>query len=162
MQSDLYSLAEHIGETLRNQGIRVTTAESCTGGWVAKAITDAAGSSQWFEAGFVTYSNRAKQSLLGVDGDILEQYGAVSAETVEAMARGALARCEAHLAVAISGVAGPDGGSADKPVGTVWFAWASVVPGKVRLAHEVFQGNRDAVRRAAVATALRGLVESWE
>lgn len=136
----------------------LVTAESCTGGWLAKACTDRPGSSAWFDRGFVTYSNAAKQELLGVSAATLERHGAVSRETVLEMVAGALARSQAHWAVAISGIAGPGGGSQAKPVGTVWFAWAG--PNGWRLASTVqFEGDRDAVRRQAVATALQVLLE---
>ncbi len=140
----------------RNQ--LLATAESCTGGWLAKVCTDRAGSSGWFERGFVTYSNAAKQELLGVEGDTLARHGAVSRETVLEMVAGVLAHSRAHWALAISGIAGPGGGSAEKPVGTVWFAWGG--PDGWQLAREArFQGNRDAVREQAVATALEVLVQ---
>ena len=140
----------------RNQ--LLATAESCTGGWLAKVCTDRAGSSGWFERGFVTYSNAAKQELLGVQAETLARHGAVSRETVLEMVAGALAHSHAHWALAISGIAGPGGGSPEKPVGTVWFAWGG--PGGWQLAREArFQGNRDAVREQAVATALQVLLQ---
>lgn len=162
MQEELYTLAESVGAALRQQGVRLAAAESCTGGWIAKLVTDVPGSSEWFEAGFVTYSNRAKQRLLGVDAGLLAEHGAVSRETVEAMARGALTRCDAHVAVAVSGIAGPDGGSADKPVGTVWVAWASVVPERISSVMKTFTGDREAIRRAAVIEALDGVIPALE
>jgi nicotinamide-nucleotide amidase len=140
----------------RNQ--LLATAESCTGGWLAKVCTDRAGSSGWFERGFVTYSNAAKRELLGVQAETLARHGAVSRETVLEMVAGALAHSHAHWALAISGIAGPGGGSAEKPVGTVWFAWGG--PGGWQLAREArFEGNRDAVREQAVATALQVLLQ---
>jgi nicotinamide-nucleotide amidase len=136
----------------------LAAAESCTGGWLAKVCTDRPGSSGWFDRGFVTYSNAAKQELLGVSAATLDRHGAVSRETVLEMVAGVLARSHAHWAVAISGIAGPGGGSAEKPVGTVWFAWAG--PGGWQLASRAqFQGDRDAVRQQAVATALQVLVQ---
>jgi len=139
----------------------LVTAESCTGGWLAKACTDLAGSSGWFDRGFVTYSNAAKQDLLGVSPTTLARHGAVSRATVLEMVAGALARSQAQWAVAISGIAGPGGGSAEKPVGTVWFAWAG--PDEWRLASTIrFQGDRDAVRQQAVATALQVLTRCLE
>ncbi|GIX21241.1 MAG: hypothetical protein KatS3mg121_0024 [Gammaproteobacteria bacterium] len=156
---DLYPLAARCGERLLAQGLRLAVAESCTGGGLAKVLTDVPGASSWFELGVVSYSNRAKQVLLGVPPEIIEVHGAVSAETVEAMARGALERADAHLAVAISGIAGPAGGSPDKPVGTVWFAWAAVVPERLTVARRRFDGDRAAVRRQAVRTALEGILE---
>ena len=140
----------------RNQ--LLATAESCTGGWLAKVCTDRAGSSGWFERGFVTYSNAAKRELLGVQAETLARHGAVSRETVLEMVAGVLAHSHAHWALAISGIAGPGGGSPEKPVGTVWFAWGG--PGGWQLAREArFEGNRDAVREQAVATALQVLLQ---
>jgi nicotinamide-nucleotide amidase len=148
------ALAAQAGQALLRAGLRVVTAESCTGGGVAAALTDVPGSSQWFERGYVTYSNAAKQQDLGVDAATLAQHGAVSAQAVEQMAIGALRVSGADLALAVSGVAGPDGGSPEKPVGLVWFA---VVRrgGKAHVSHEQYAGDRAAVRSAAVATALR-------
>ncbi len=154
----LTDLAAQLGKALEQQGRILTTAESCTGGWIAKVVTDVPGSSGWFEHGFVSYSNSAKQALLGVTSATLEQHGAVSAETVAEMAQGALRHSRADLAVAVSGVAGPDGGSPDKPVGTVWLAWA-VRDGPMRTRRQVFPGDREAVRRQTVAIALEGLLD---
>ena len=159
MDADIYVLAERLGDYLRTQSKRLVTAESCTGGWVAKALTDVPGSSHWFDRGFVTYSNAAKAELLGVDQALLDQYGAVSAETVTAMAQGALRYGHGHIALAVSGIAGPDGGSTAKPVGTVWFAWMSVVPDSLATYTECFVGNRETIRRAAVLSALRNLIQ---
>jgi nicotinamide-nucleotide amidase len=139
--------------------LTLVTAESCTGGWLAKVCTDLPGSSRWYAGGVVTYSNELKQSLLGVAPESLVRFGAVSEQVVREMAAGALERLGGDLAVAVSGVAGPDGGSRDKPVGMVWFAWArrrKRVP-LVTAAVEQFPGNRDDVRRAALLRALRGL-----
>lgn len=155
--SDLTDLAAKLGERLMARGWAVATAESCTGGWIAKAITDVTGSSGWFDRGFVTYSNAAKRELLGVRPETLERHGAVSEDTVREMAAGALARSRADLAVAVSGIAGPEGGTEEKPVGTVWVCWqrrggdalVRVVP---------FDGDREAVRREAVRAALWGLI----
>ena len=149
----LADLAVRVGLALRHAGWRLTLAESCTGGWVAKAVTDVAGSSSWFERGFVTYSNAAKEQQLGVSPALLAAQGAVSAGVVEAMARGALQASPADLALAISGIAGPDGGTLDKPVGLVWFALA-LRGGQTLSQSHVFEGNREAVRRAAVAQGL--------
>lgn len=160
MRKDLYHLAAITGELLVAQGLKLVTAESCTGGWVAKAITDVPGSSGWFEGGFVCYSDRMKHRQLGVDETLIAQQGAVSQAVVEAMARGALQRSNAHISVAVSGIAGPDGGSEDKPVGTVWFAWARVVPESMEVAHEVLSGDRSQVRYATVEKALFGIIES--
>jgi nicotinamide-nucleotide amidase len=134
----------------------VATAESCTGGLIAAACTNIAGSSDWFDSGFVTYSNGAKMQLLGVSQTTLTEHGAVSAETVAQMARGAVAHSGATLACAVSGVAGPGGGSPEKPVGTVWIGWAW--PGGERQQHHLFSGNRDAIRQRTVEAALQGLI----
>ena len=123
--SELMQLSEQVGQALKARGATVTTAESCTGGWVAKVITDIAGSSAWFERGFVTYSNEAKAQMIGVREETLAQHGAVSEPVVVEMAIGALKAARADYAVSISGIAGPDGGSEEKPVGTVWMAWAT-------------------------------------
>jgi nicotinamide-nucleotide amidase len=155
--AEIGALAARLGARLAGSGATCATAESCTGGLVAGAITDVPGSSAWFERGFVTYSNEAKVELLGVPEATLAQHGAVSEATARAMAEGALARSRAGLAVAITGIAGPGGGSAAKPVGTVCFAWA--VRGDATIATtRRFDGDRFAVRRAAVAAALAGLL----
>ena len=156
--SEFVPLVAELAERCEARGLRVVTAESCTGGWIAKVLTDRAGSSGWFDRGLVTYSNTAKQALLGVDAALIDDPGAVSREVAEAMARGALAHSGADLAVAVSGIAGPEGGSEDKPVGTVWFAWAR--GDELRSAVACFEGDREAVRRATVKLALRGLVDS--
>lgn len=153
----LQALAAQLAELLKREGQMLTLAESCTGGWVAKVCTDLAGSSSWFERGFVTYTNESKQELLGVSGETLEHHGAVSEQTVAEMAMGALARSHAQLAVAISGIAGPGGGSEQKPVGTVCFAWARSGVGAVA-ERMCFEGDREQVRRQAVAHALQGAV----
>ena len=145
-----------VADLLINRGWMLTTAESCTGGLIAAACTDLAGSSQWFERGFVTYSNAAKTELLGVDAALITRDGAVSESVVRAMAQGALARSHAQVAVAVTGVAGPSGGSASKPVGTVWLAWAT--PQGLHSALHHFAGDRAAVRTATVQQALRGLL----
>ena len=136
----------------------LVTAESCTGGWVAQAVTSVAGSSDWFERGFVTYSNNSKEELLGVRAQTLKRHGAVSEETAREMAQGALARSKGTLAVAITGVAGPGGGSREKPVGMVCFAWSS----KKRTVVETrqFSGDRDSVRRQSVVHALEGVLKT--
>ncbi len=153
---ELGKLAQAVATILLQRGLTLATAESCTGGWIAKLLTDIAGSSVWFEGGAVTYSNALKQKLLGVEAATLERYGAVSRETVIEMAAGARRRFATTVAVAVTGVAGPTGGSADKPVGTVWIGWqhgdAAVEAEKFR-----FDGDRDAVRRHSVAAALRGV-----
>ena len=154
---DLFALAERIGQKLRAAGRRFATAESCTGGWVAKACTDVAGSSQWFECGFVTYSNAAKIRDIGVSERTLANHGAVSEATVREMAAGALRVSGADIAVAISGIAGPDGGTPLKPVGTVWFGVAVRHGGDVVITSEtkLFSGDRELVRRYSVERALQ-------
>ena len=134
----------------------LATAESCTGGMIAAACTDLAGSSQWFERGFITYSNEAKAEMLGVPAALIEQHGAVSEPVARAMADGALAHSRAHVSLAVTGVAGPTGGSADKPVGTVWLAWS--VNGETHSEMQHFAGDRAAVRTATVRYALQRLL----
>jgi nicotinamide-nucleotide amidase len=159
--TDLMQLAARVGAQLLAAGRRVVTAESCTGGWIGKALTDVPGSSQWYETGYIAYGNAAKTALLGVLPAEIGAHGAVSEAVVKAMALGALERAGADIAVAVSGVAGPDGGTPGKPVGTVWFAWAwrhgKAVHSKARL--KVFKGDREAVRRKAVHDALTGLLD---
>lgn len=156
MNSELYNLAVELGESLKLGALTVTCAESCTGGGIAHAITAVPGSSTWFEMGFVTYSNASKVGLLNVRADALAQHGAVSEAVVSAMAEGARGRSSADLAVSVSGIAGPDGGSADKPVGTVWFAWAW--RGGVETLCCRFDGNREEVRDQAIRVGLEGLL----
>jgi nicotinamide-nucleotide amidase len=150
-------LALKLGERLKATGALLVTAESCTGGGVAQAVTSIAGSSEWFERGFVTYSNASKEEMLGVAKKTLQTYGAVSEETAREMAQGALARSRGTLAVAITGVAGPGGGSAEKPVGLVCFAWA--LRGKVESESRHFAGDRESVRRQSVVRALEGVLQ---
>ncbi|HEY6452661.1 MAG TPA: nicotinamide-nucleotide amidohydrolase family protein [Steroidobacteraceae bacterium] len=151
---ELRALAERAGGVLLARQRRVAVAESCTGGWVAKCLTDVPGSSQWFERGYVTYSNAAKEQALGVAPGVLASFGAVSRPAAEQMAGGALHYSGAALALAVTGIAGPDGGTPEKPVGLVWFALAQH-GGAMSAVEERFGGDREAVRRAAVATALR-------
>jgi len=158
MARELYRLAERLGKRLQEAGLLLVTAESCTGGWIAKAVTDVAGSSGWLDRGYLTYSNRAKQEMLGVSADTLDRFGAVSEATVREMVGGALERSGVDLAVAVSGIAGPGGGSPDKPVGTVWLAWARR-GGPVVATSRRFIGDREAVRRQTVESALLGLLE---
>ncbi|EEJ1483306.1 nicotinamide-nucleotide amidase [Salmonella enterica subsp. enterica serovar Sanjuan] len=158
--SELMRLSEQVGLALKARGATVTTAESCTGGWLAKAITDIAGSSAWFERGFVTYSNEAKAQMIGVREETLVQHGAVSEPVVVEMAIGALKAARADFAVAISGIAGPDGGSEEKPVGTVWFAFANV-SGEGITRRECFSGDRESVRRQATTYALQTLWQQF-
>ena len=150
------ALARETGRRLAETGGRLATAESCTGGAIAQAVTSVPGSSAWFERGFVTYSNAAKEEMLGVRSETLERFGAVSEETAIEMARGALRRSHATVAVAVTGVAGPAGGTAAKPVGLVCFAWASA--GETRSESRRFDGDRAAVRRQAVERALQGVM----
>ncbi|AUM68537.1 CinA family protein [Pseudomonas fluorescens] len=154
---DITELAAELGRRLQLLNAHVTTAESCTGGGIAEAITRIPGSSAWFEAGFVTYSNRQKTQQLNVPSELFETVGAVSREVVEAMVRGAQHKSLARFAVAVSGIAGPDGGSPNKPVGTVWLAWG--VGEKVVSEQQFFAGNRDEVRRQTVKAALEGLLQ---
>ena len=158
MDAELLALVQRLAHDLQMEGWSVATAESCTGGWVAQVLTDLPGSASWFERGFVTYSNMAKHEMLGVATDILVQHGAVSEPTACAMVAGALAHSHADLALAVTGVAGPDGGTSEKPVGTVCFAWG----GRRHSMRSVtlhFQGDRTAVRRQAVLAALQGLLQ---
>jgi nicotinamide-nucleotide amidase len=149
-------LSSELGKRLSLLGAQVVTAESCTGGGIAEAITRVAGSSAWFEAGFVTYSNAQKSSQLGVPGHLFDQVGAVSQEVVEAMVRGAQSRSGARFGVAVSGIAGPGGGTPEKPVGTVWLAWGN--GSKVNCEKHCFKGDRAAVRTQTVIAALEGLL----
>ena len=151
-------LAEELGRRLTAKAWLAATAESCTGGLVAGAITAVGGSSAWFERGFVTYSNEAKAEVLHVPAPILAQHGAVSEETARAMAEGAIVASRAAVAVAVTGIAGPSGGSPEKPVGTVWFAWA-VRGGPTSAAGHLVPGDRAAVREASVRIALQGLID---
>lgn len=153
----LFEVAARVGEALRAQGLMLATAESCTGGWVAQAVTAVPGSSQWFERGFVTYTYISKREMLGVSQDTLGRHGAVSEQTVREMVAGALANSHAQIALAISGTAGPDGGTPEKPVGTVCFAWG-VKNGEPRSVTRRFTGDREAVRREAVEFALEGVL----
>ncbi|WP_295544302.1 nicotinamide-nucleotide amidase [uncultured Thiohalocapsa sp.] len=156
MTTDLQALAEQLGQRLAASGLMLATAESCTGGWISKCVTDIAGSSAWLDRAFVTYSNAAKQDMLGVTVDTLAAHGAVSEPVVRQMAAGALAHSAAQVAVAVSGVAGPGGGSANKPVGTVCFGFA--LPAGVSAETMHFPGDRDAVRRQSVVHALSRLI----
>jgi nicotinamide-nucleotide amidase len=153
-------LALELGHLLRGRGLRMAAAESCTGGLIAAAITAVAGSSEWFERGFVTYSNEAKREMLGVPSELISAHGAVSEAVAHAMAEGAVARSHATCAVSVTGVAGPGGGSAAKPVGLVCFGW--VVPGSHVVATRHFAGDRAAIRAAAVEVALAGLIDLVE
>jgi len=152
----ILALSRRTGTALKKRGQTLVTAESCTGGWVAQAVTSVAGSSDWFERGYVTYSNVAKRELLGVSQKILSTKGAVSEETARAMARGALRKGRGSISVAITGIAGPGGGSPGKPVGTVCFAWAR--GRRIRSETRRFRGGRNRVRRQSVLHALHGVL----
>ena len=158
-ENDIRELANVLVRELTAQGKTLATAESCTGGWVAKTITDVPGSSAIFGEGVVSYSNAAKERLLGVPADLLAEHGAVSEPVVKAMAEGVLTRSGADFGVAVSGIAGPDGGTKDKPVGSVWFAWALRHNGGVVVAsdYQRFPGDREDVRRLSVVHALQGI-----
>jgi nicotinamide-nucleotide amidase len=161
MDEELYRLAESVGSALKQRAMMLVTAESCTGGWVGEAVTEVPGSSDWYDRGFVTYSNEAKKEMLGVAAATLELHGAVSEPTVREMASGALKNSRAQAALAISGIAGPGGGTAEKPVGTVWLAWG-FANGAVASERRQFAGDRREVRRQAVERALLGLLERLE
>jgi nicotinamide-nucleotide amidase len=151
------ALVDALARELKARRLMMATAESCTGGLIAGACTEVSGSSEWFERGFVTYSNAAKSELLGVSAQLIGQHGAVSEAVAREMAAGAVAHSAAKLAVAVTGVAGPTGGSVEKPVGTVWFGWAT--PAGVFTEHQRFDGDRAAVRQATVRHALAGLLQ---
>ncbi len=154
--AQLHELAEDVGARLSRSGQTLVTAESCTGGWIAKTITDIPGCSGWFDSGLAAYSYEAKQALLGVRAETLIRHGAVSEETVLEMVSGALIHSGAGVAVAVTGIAGPSGGTPDKPLGTVWIAWKRR-GGYPSMQRFQFDGDRDAVRRSTVAAALHGL-----
>jgi len=159
--AELTALAARVGAQLKTQGMMLATAESCTGGWVAQALTAIAGSSDWFERGFVTYSDAAKQEMLGVSAVTLAAHGAVSEQTAREMAAGALARSRAQAALAITGIAGPSGGTPQKPVGMVCFAWAGSKGVLAARTHR-FDGDRESVRLQSVIFALQGVLELLE
>lgn len=158
MNDTLYALAEKTGHILHRLKIQLATAESCTGGWIAEVITAIPGSSHWFERGFVSYSNAAKHDMLAVPMALIDSEGAVSEAVVKAMAQGAIQHSKAHLSIAVSGIAGPDGGTADKPVGLVWIAWGQK-RGYVEAQQFQFSGDREQIRRATVVAALEGLLQ---
>jgi nicotinamide-nucleotide amidase len=157
MTNSFSALVQQLAKQCLEHNITVACAESCSGGWLAHAIVSEPGSSKWFDCGLVTYSNESKQKLLAVETKTLDFYGAVSKEVAQEMAQGLLQRSTAGITVAITGVAGPDGGSDDKPVGTVWLAWATR-KGAMQTAHHIFSGDRTAVREQAVKSALEGLI----
>lgn len=156
MNNAIFTLSTQVGKALQEKGLLLATAESCTGGGVAQAVTDVNGSSAWFERGFVTYSNAAKTGMLGVPTALIAAHGAVSEEVAAAMAQGSLDHSDAQVAVSTTGIAGPTGGVPGKPVGTVCFGWAK--DGRVQTQRLVFAGDRQAVREQAVAHALRELL----
>ncbi|NOT13398.1 MAG: CinA family protein [Methylococcaceae bacterium] len=158
MENELIELAKELGRWLTVNGKIITTAESCTGGWIAQSITEIPGSSAWFDRGFVSYSNIAKMQMLGVNPLILQTYGAVSAEVAQEMVIGALSHSEADVAIAVTGIAGPDGGTSEKPVGTVFIAWASK-DGNIRVKKKLFYGNRQQIRAQTVQFAIQGMSE---
>jgi nicotinamide-nucleotide amidase len=160
-EDELKRLAARVGRHLLKKHRHAATAESCTGGWIAKALTDIAGSSNWFVEGFITYSDKSKVRRLGVPQALLARHGAVSEATVRAMAAGAVRRSKAQVAVAVTGIAGPGGAVPGKPVGTVWLAWATRRHGAIRVAtaSRRFRGDREAVRRKTVRAALLGLLK---
>lgn len=159
--AQILRLSERLGAALKQRGLKLATAESCTGGWLAKAITDVPGSSQWFDRGFVTYSNDSKCEQLGISRQTIETHGAVSEQAVRAMVEGALRASRAQAAIAITGVAGPEGGSVEKPVGTVWLACALLGERPV-IWRCRFEGDRERIRRESVGEALRRLLASLE
>lgn len=153
--AQLEQLAARLGEALKSRNLWLATAESCTGGWVGEAVTSVSGSSAWYDRGFITYTNQAKEDMLGVSAATLAAFGAVSEATVREMVLGALKHSRAQVALAISGIAGPTGGTPEKPVGLVWFAWA-FPEGRVEAEQRIFSGDRQGVRRQAVITVLEG------
>ena len=157
-EQELRDLAEQLGECMTSKGMKLASAESCTGGWLAKVITDIPGSSAWFVASVVSYSNEAKQSLLDVSADTLAEFGAVSGDTVLEMSDGLFTQTDADVAVSISGIAGPDGGSDDKPVGLVWLSWGKRDKSVFANPYN-FDGDREAVRRQSVKQALENLLD---
>lgn len=158
MDNELFKLAQQLGQLLKSKQIKIATAESCTGGWIAQVITEVSGSSAWFDRGFVTYSNAAKMQMLGVNPATLDEFGAVSAQTATEMVNGALAHSEADCAIAVTGIAGPGGGSAEKPVGIVFIAWAYKNKNQdVKVIQRKLTGNRQQIRRQTVKIALEGV-----
>ena len=154
---DLNLLAADVGKLAKQAGYKIATVEACTGGWLGKALTEIVGSSEWYEAGFITYSNTSKVQLVQVDEAVIQQSGAGSEPVAIAMANGALNNTQADVAVATTGIAGPDGGTSEKPVGTVWFAWI-IRDKRSKTDHQVFSGNRAEVREQSVVRALSGLI----
>lgn len=155
--SELIKLAKEFGDYLVSKRLKCVTAESCTGGGLAAAITEISGSSAWFDRGFVTYSNESKTEMLGVPKELIDQYGAVSEEVARAMVNGAIERSGADVGISITGIAGPSGGSPEKPVGLVWFAW--MCSGSLIAESRIFSGDRQAIRKAALQFALKGAIK---
>ncbi len=155
---DLETLAREVGHALKQHGLMLVTAESCTGGWVAQVVTSVAGSSEWFDRGLITYTNVSKRELLGVKTATLARFGAVSEQAARDMVEGALKHSHAQVALVVTGIAGPSGGTPEKPVGTVCFAWAGKKR-ETKTAKRRFDGDRETVRRQSVATALQGLLD---
>ncbi len=162
MDAELYALAGKVGDALKARKLMLATAESCTGGWVGQVVTMVPGSSNWFDRGFVTYTNDAKREMLGVRAETLKKFGAVSEQTVRAMIKGTLSHSKAHVALAVSGIAGPDGGSPGKPVGTVCLAWGKKKGAPSHSVMRYYAGDRDAVRRQSVIDALEGVLALLE
>ncbi len=159
--TEIVDLAKQLGERLAEKSMKISTAESCTGGAIAMAITEISGSSEWFECGFVTYSNQSKMQMLGVNPEFLQQYGAVSEQVAIEMVAGALQNSAADLAVAVTGIAGPGGGTEDKPVGTVYIAWGFKQQG-IRCKKHVFLGNRATIRKKTIISALKSCLNQAE
>lgn len=154
------TLAKKVGTSLQEKNLILVTAESCTGGWLAQAITSIPGSSSWFDRGIISYSNSAKQEMLGVKAETLEQYGAVSQQVAEEMAKGALKHSQADMSISTTGIAGPTGGTPEKPVGLVWFAWAT--KNTIQSQSQLFHGDRTSIREQAVEFALQHLIDTIE
>jgi nicotinamide-nucleotide amidase len=159
MTPEIHQLCQSLATALQSKNARLATAESCTGGLIAASCTDLSGSSAWFERGFVSYSNEAKAEMLSVPAPLISKYGAVSEEVAKAMALGALARSRAQFSLAVTGIAGPTGGTDAKPVGTVWLAWAQMEPAQCVAIRKVFAGDRQAVRLATTEFALTHMLK---
>ena len=162
MDAELYALAGKVGDALKARKLVLATAESCTGGWIGQVVTMVPGSSHWFDRGFVTYTNDAKREMLGVRAATLKKFGAVSEQAVREMIEGALSHSKAHVALAVSGIAGPDGGSPGKPVGTVCLAWGKKKAAPPHSVMRHYAGDRDTVRRQSVIAALEGVLTLLE
>ena len=156
MDNELFEISQQLGRLLQSKDKKISTAESCTGGWISQIITDVPGSSAWFDRGFVTYSNAAKMQMLGVKPETLDAFGAVSAQTATEMANGALQNSDADCAIAVTGIAGPTGGTTTKPVGTVFIAWAYKNQ-ETKVIKKELTGNRFEIRQQSVKLALKGI-----